>query len=102
MHTAPDDRSSRSTESLEEPDTMDSTLSNPDKLKVVPKNRVGIQENILADRVFKGLVIFCALAIIVIVALIVFELVSQSRLSMTKFGFKFLIAQIWDPVAENF
>jgi phosphate transport system permease protein len=34
--------------------------------------------------------------------LILFELVSQSRLSMSKFGFSFLVKQIWDPVAEDF
>jgi phosphate transport system permease protein len=36
------------------------------------------------------------------VALILFEVVSQSRLSMAKFGFKFLVKSIWDPVAEDF
>jgi len=36
------------------------------------------------------------------VALIVFELVTQSRLSMSKFGFKFLVKQVWDPVNEDF
>jgi phosphate transport system permease protein len=41
-------------------------------------------------------------AVLAIVALIVFELVTQSRLSMSKFGFKFLIKQIWDPVNEDF
>ncbi|HWF04984.1 MAG TPA: phosphate ABC transporter permease subunit PstC [Candidatus Angelobacter sp.] len=102
MHTAPENRSSRSTESLEEPGTLDSSLSSADKLKVVPKSRVGTQENVIADRVFKGLVISCALAIMVVVGLIIFELVSQSRLSMSKFGFNFLVKQIWDPVAEDF
>jgi phosphate transport system permease protein len=81
---------------------MDSALTTTDGLTVVPKNRVGIRENVAADRVFKGLVISCALAIMAIVGLIVFELLSQSQLSITKFGFKFLVKQIWDPVAEDF
>jgi phosphate transport system permease protein len=102
MHTAPEHRSSRSTESLEEPATLDSALPSADKLKVVAKSRMGTQENVVADRVFKGLVISCALAIMVTVGLIIFELVSQSRLSMSKFGFNFLVKQIWDPVAEDF
>jgi phosphate transport system permease protein len=102
MQTAPEHRSSRSTESLEEPDTMDSAATTADKLTVVPKSRVGTRENVVADRVFRGLVISCALAIMAIVGLIVFELLSQSQLSMSKFGFKFLVKQIWDPVAEDF
>jgi phosphate transport system permease protein len=101
MQTAPEHRSSR-TESLEETDTPESALTGADKLTVVPKSRVGTRENIFADRVFKGLMISCALAIMAIVGLIVFELLSQSQLSMSKFGFKFLVKQIWDPVAEDF
>jgi len=38
----------------------------------------------------------------VIVGLIFFELVLQSRLSMGKFGLRFLIKSVWDPVAGNF
>jgi phosphate transport system permease protein len=102
MPTAPEHRSSRSTESLEEPEMRDPALAGAEKLKVVSKNRLGTQENVVTDRVFKGLVIVCALAIMISVGLIAFELVSQSRLSMAKFGFKFLAKQIWDPVAEDF
>ncbi|MGZ7091069.1 MAG: phosphate ABC transporter permease subunit PstC, partial [Candidatus Angelobacter sp.] len=43
-----------------------------------------------------------AVAVLAIVGLIVFELVTQSRLSISKFGLKFLVKQIWDPVAEDF
>jgi phosphate transport system permease protein len=100
MPTAPEHRSSRSTESLEEPDNPE--LTSTDKLKMVPKSRVGSQEKVVADRVFRGLVILCALTVLTIVGLIAFELVSQSRISITKFGFKFLVKQIWDPVAEDF
>jgi phosphate transport system permease protein len=100
MPTAPEHRSSRSTESLEEPDNPE--LTSTDKLKMVPKSRVGSQEKVVADRVFRGLVVLCALTVLTIVGLIAFELVSQSRISITKFGFKFLAKQIWDPVAEDF
>ena len=100
MPTAPEPRSSRSTESLEEPDNPE--LTSTDKLKMVPKSRVGSQEKVVADRVFRGLVILCAMTVLTIVGLIAFELVSQSRISITKFGFKFLAKQIWDPVAEDF
>jgi phosphate transport system permease protein len=36
------------------------------------------------------------------VGLIFYELVSQSNKTIAKFGFKFLIKTIWDPVAEDF
>ncbi|HEV7520932.1 MAG TPA: phosphate ABC transporter permease subunit PstC [Candidatus Angelobacter sp.] len=56
----------------------------------------------MGDRIFRGFVILCAVAIMAIVGLIVLELVRESRPSMMKFGFKFLTKQIWDPVAEDF
>ena len=55
-----------------------------------------------ADRAFRSAMIACGVAVLAIVGLILFELVSQSRLSMSKFGFRFLIKTIWDPVAEDF
>jgi phosphate transport system permease protein len=73
-----------------------------EKLAVVPKNRAAVREKVFADQVFRSLVILCALAVLAIVGLIFFELVNQSHLSISKFGFKFLVKQIWDPVAEDF
>jgi phosphate transport system permease protein len=69
---------------------------------VVARRRLDIQESVLADNSFKTVVVMCAMAVLAIVGLIVFELVSQSHLSITKFGWKFLTRQIWDPVAEDF
>jgi len=83
----------------------DPSLTNsPDaeKLKVVPKVRVGPKESLFADKVFRSFVVLCALAIMAVVGLIVFELLRESRPSVIKFGFKFLTKQIWDPVAEDF
>ena len=85
----------------EEPPIPETVLAG-EKLQVVPKNRVGVRENVFADKVFRSFVILCALAVLAIVGLIFFELVSQSRLSISKFGFSFLKKQIWDPVAEDF
>ncbi len=99
MHTAPEPRSSETPESIEEPATVQTSA---EKLSVVPKSRVGTQESNIADNVFKGIVIFCAVALVAIVGLIVIELLRESHLSMSKFGFKFLTKQIWDPVAEDF
>ena len=72
------------------------------KLTMVPKSRLGTKESIFADGAFRFMVTLCALALVAIVGLILFELLSQSRISMSKFGFKFLIKTIWNPVEEDF
>lgn len=102
MHSMPEPRSSQDAETLEEPANIGPVTAQVDQLKMVPKSRVGARESVFADRTFQGLVIACALAVLAIVGLIVYELVSQSRLSVSTFGFKFLARQIWDPVAEDF
>lgn len=102
MRTAPERRPSGSPE---EPAMREPILTSPadgEKLKVVPKGRVVPKEKLFADHVFRGLVVFCALAVMAVVGLIIFELLRESRPSMVKFGFKFLTKQIWDPVAEDF
>jgi phosphate transport system permease protein len=100
MQTVPEQRPSRNTGLPEEPARTERPVL--EKLKVVPKSRTGARESILADNVFRGIVVLCALAVLAVVGLIVFELITQSRLSMSKFGLKFLTRQIWDPVAEEF
>ncbi len=85
----------------EEPPISETVLAS-EKLQVVPKNRMGVRENVFADQVFRSFVILCALAVLAIVGLIFYELVTQSQLSISKFGFSFLKKQIWDPVAEDF
>jgi phosphate transport system permease protein len=102
MQTMPDPRPSHSPELPEGPAAPETGLDSADKLKVVPKSRVGARESYLADAVFRGLMVLCALAVLAIVGLIFFELISGSRLAMSKFGLKFLVKQIWDPVAEDF
>ncbi len=56
----------------------------------------------LADTVFYALVLFCALAILAVVGLVLSELVSKSQLSWHAFGFKFFLGQNWDPVNDQF
>src|SRR5690349_4467801 len=102
MQTVPEHRPSRNSEVSEEPATPDPVLTSAEKLTVVPKSRVGVRENVFADQVFRGIVVLCALAVLAIVGLIFFELINQSHLSISKFGLKFLVKQIWDPVAEDF
>lgn len=55
-----------------------------------------------SDPLFKALVLGCAASVLVIVGLIVFELVSESRLSLSTFGFKFFVSSTWDPVSGDF
>ena len=102
MRTAPERRPSGSPEepAIEEP--ILNSSADAEKLTIVPKSRVGPKEKLFADQVFRGLVVFCALAVMAVVGLIIFELLRASRPSMVKFGFKFLTKQIWDPVAEDF
>ena len=99
MRTVPERRPSSSPE---EPAIGEPILTSPagaEKLKVVPKRRTGPKEKQFADQVFRGLVVFCALALMAVVGLIIFELLRESRPSMVKFGLNVLTKHIWDPVA---
>lgn len=46
--------------------------------------------------------VLCALSIFGIVALIAFELVARSRLSIARFGLHFFFGTAWDPVNGNY
>jgi phosphate transport system permease protein len=102
MHTVPEHRTAQDAAVPEGPAAPESRPGRDPELKVVPRSRLGARESAIADGVFRGIVVLCALAVLAIVGLIVFELVSESRLAMGKFGLKFLVKQIWDPVAEDF
>ena len=56
----------------------------------------------LADQGFRWLMILCALSIFAIVALIFWELIARSQLTISKFGIKFFFDHAWDPVNGNF
>jgi phosphate transport system permease protein len=51
----------------------------------------------IADRVFKSLMVLCALSIFAIVVLIVTELVQRSQLTLHTFGFQFFWKSYFDP-----
>src|SRR6476660_2496263 len=102
MRTMPEHGPSRSSEAPERAELSAPVLGSSETLRLVPKSQLVFRENRFADRAFRSLVILCALAVLAVVGLIFFELVSQSHLSISKFGFKFLVKQIWDPVAEDF
>jgi phosphate transport system permease protein len=56
----------------------------------------------LPDRLFKYAMVACGMAVLGLLALIIFELVLRSDLSWHAFGFKFFSASEWDPVQEHF
>ena len=56
----------------------------------------------IPDFTFKAAVTACALAILGVLILIVYELVTRSALSWHSFGLKFFAGSDWDPVSEKF
>jgi len=56
----------------------------------------------IPDRVFKSAITACGLAVLGVLVLIVYELVSRSNLSWHAFGLKFFAGSDWDPVSEQF
>ena len=72
------------------------------KLEVVAQHTIRTRDSAVADGVFRALVVACALALMGAVAVILYGLVTQSGLAISKFGFGFLVKSVWDPVAEVF
>ena len=56
----------------------------------------------IPDHIFAILITCCGLAVIGVLALIVYELVLRSALSWHAFGWRFFGASEWDPVSEQF
>src|SRR6185437_6756222 len=56
----------------------------------------------LADRVFHLLCLAGALVVGLLLVLVLWELIKGSHLSMQKFGWKFLVSNIWDPNLDNY
>lgn len=54
------------------------------------------------DSLTHGLVFACAVSVVSITSLVVYELWINSALSRHKFGWDFLFTQTWDPVAGQF
>ncbi len=59
-------------------------------------------DGVLADRVFGWIIMACALVVLGILGLIVWQLVARSQLSWHAFGWKFFTGQDWDPVNDSF
>jgi len=56
----------------------------------------------VSDRVFYLAMLGCGLSVLALVALIVYELISKSSLSLHAFGWRFFFDSEWDPVNEQF
>ncbi len=89
------------------PDKPDSgkpdSVSEPPASKVAPlSQKPSGFRSIFADGVFRSLVTACAVCVVAIVGLIVFELISASGPALHKFGFKFLVESVWNPVTDEF
>ncbi len=54
------------------------------------------------DRIFQTAMTLCGLAVLGVLVLIVYELLSGSGLSWHAFGFKFFAGSDWNPVSEHF
>ena len=67
-----------------------------------PKSLITGKPSRWADSVFHAGMLLAALSVLAVVALIIFELRDQSKLSIHQFGFKFFTTGNWDPVAGDF
>ena len=63
--------------------------------KMKPPSRLG-------DKAFECLTLVMALAVVVLVFLVGWQLARGSSLAIRRFGFHFLTTSTWDPVAEQF
>src|SRR5256886_14731812 len=54
------------------------------------------------DRAFEWLTLAMALAVVVLVFLVGWQLARGSSLAIKRFGFSFFTTSTWDPVAEQF
>lgn len=58
--------------------------------------------SVWADGGFRWLMVLCAFSIFFIVALIAFELIVRSQLTITKFGLSFFFKTAWNPIRNNY
>jgi phosphate transport system permease protein len=56
----------------------------------------------IPDAVFGVIILLSAISVFAIVVLVVWELISQSRISLHQFGIKFFYGHDWDPVNGSF
>ncbi len=67
-----------------------------------PEPMLRVSDGEMPDRIFKYLMVACGMAILGLLALIIYELLLRSGLTWHAFGFKFFGTSNWDPVNEQF
>ena len=72
----------------------------PEVVRTTP--HVPLERANYGDRVFKLVLTLSAVLIPVLLAFLVYELWTGSRLAMDRFGLSFVTTSTWDPVAEEF
>jgi phosphate transport system permease protein len=77
------------------------------RLIVAPSQEVAsrlgsIRWSELSDRIFHGAMYLCAFSVVLILALIVYELMTNSKLAWHAFGWKFFLGSDWNPVEDSF
>ena len=75
-------------------------LAPPIQRRPSPLAKVG--DSLWPDQLFRYAMWVCAASVIVILGLIVYELMVNSRLSWHAFGFGFFSGQDWDPVQDHY
>src|ERR1700719_236064 len=78
-----------------EKNTLRGVPATPPSLLPTSRHEIG-------DPIFKSVVLVCALSILGLLGLIVYELMFRSALSWHAFGFRFFVGSNWDPVQEQF
>jgi phosphate transport system permease protein len=77
------------------------------RLIVAPSQEVAarlgsIRWSELSDRIFHGGMYLCAFSVVLILVLIVYELMTNSKLAWHAFGWKFFLGSDWNPVEDSF
>lgn len=54
------------------------------------------------DTVFKYIITFFALLVLLLILLMAYEMYASSTLSIDKFGWSFFVRSVWDPVQEDY
>lgn len=76
------------------------------QLTTKPEARVSplleTSSSLWADRTFHGLMLACGLAVLTLVGIIIYELVTKGQLAWHAFGWKFFFTRDWDPVNDQF
>ena len=70
--------------------------------RVLPEPLLKEGDSHVADRVFSLAMLACALCVLALVGLIVYELITKSSLSWHASGWRFFFRSDWDPVNDQF